>query len=381
MAPQTTYSYDENLFNRLRLLRLKIAREKRIPAYMVFPDSTLEEIVAALPETTEEFSLIKGVGEYKLKQYANAFVEEILQYKKQQPNLNFNKIHRPRPNPGETLDLITRQSPGIAALDNFEELKSALEEKLAAYKAIAYTSDSLKDAKFDKASLNKLRKAVDSRKKYIKNICLEPYKEIEPMFKDLLSMIDEPLSAINAYISDMEDVRKDSKCSEIKLFFDKHAAGLKSLSEAVFCSKGFYDTRWENASVSTKIWQTEVLRKLQIIEKEIEFISIQYGAQAPALINKYLERCSLEDVSNLYEVMRPVIIEYTPKKDEFEAKTQLESAVESPSAIDNGSPNILHTSTGITVLLNVSGTPETIMNFIARGVREGLEISVVDKTQ
>ena len=54
-----SYIYDENLFNKLRLLRLKIAREKRMPAYIVFPDSTLMEIVAALPETEEEFSELK----------------------------------------------------------------------------------------------------------------------------------------------------------------------------------------------------------------------------------------------------------------------------------------------------------------------------------
>lgn len=372
-----SYVYDENLFNRLRLLRLKIAREKRVPAYIVFPDSTLMEIVAALPETEEEFSLIKGVGDYKLKKYAKLFVDEIIQYKRQQNGVVFDEIHRPRPETGDALKLVTRQEPGIAELDNFEELKVVLAEKLAVYKNIAYTEDGLKDAKFDKASLNKLRKAVDGRKKYIKNICMEPYKEIEPMFKELLAMIDEPISAINSYISDMEDVRKDAKCSEIKIFFDKHSSPLGRLSEAVFCSSGFYESRWENVSVSARAWQADVLRKIQFISKEIELIYRQYGEQAPALINKYLERCSLEDVSDLYEAMQPAMDEFTPKKCADEPNKYAHAGVQWEKPDFDGSRE--HVPGNISVLIKVSGPIESIMNYIAKGAKEGLEINVIEK--
>ena len=50
------------------------------------------------------------------------------------------------------LTIITRQEPGIASLDNFEEIKAYLEANLARYKNIIYSEDNLKTAKDDKNS-------------------------------------------------------------------------------------------------------------------------------------------------------------------------------------------------------------------------------------
>ena len=60
----------------------------------------------------------------------------------------------------EELTIITRQEAGIASIDNFEELKSALQKELEVYKTIVYTPDTLKAAKKDKAALNKLKKGL-----------------------------------------------------------------------------------------------------------------------------------------------------------------------------------------------------------------------------
>ena len=75
----------------------------------------------------------------------------------------------------EELSLISRQEPGIASLDNFEELKQTLTQQLKVYENIVYTADGLKAAKADKAALNKLKKAIDSRRKEIKEIYMQPY--------------------------------------------------------------------------------------------------------------------------------------------------------------------------------------------------------------
>ena len=79
----------------------------------------------------------------------------------------------------DELSIITSQQAGVASIDNFEELKAALKQELAVYKSIVYTPDAIKDAKKDKAELNKLRKAIEDRRKEIKNIILEPYAIVE----------------------------------------------------------------------------------------------------------------------------------------------------------------------------------------------------------
>ena len=81
--------------------------------------------------------------------------------------------------------IITRQSPGFASFENFEEIKSYLAEQLASYRNLVYTEDNLKLAKADKAKLNKLKKALDERRKEIKKIYMEPYLILEGQIKEL----------------------------------------------------------------------------------------------------------------------------------------------------------------------------------------------------
>lgn len=66
---------------------------------------------------------------------------------------------------------------------NNEELKAAIAEKVKDYKTIAYTEDSLKDMKADRADLNKLKKAFEDERKRIKKICMEPYTKFEQQVK------------------------------------------------------------------------------------------------------------------------------------------------------------------------------------------------------
>ena len=56
---------------------------------------------------------------------------------------------------------------------NFEEMKAELTEKLTAYNALVVTEDSIRDAKADKAKLNKLRTAVEDKRKEVKKLCLQ----------------------------------------------------------------------------------------------------------------------------------------------------------------------------------------------------------------
>ena len=59
----------------------------------------------------------------------------------------------------DELTILTRQEPGIAEFNNFEEIKDYLDARLEVYRNLVYSEDSLKTAKEDKATLNKLRKA------------------------------------------------------------------------------------------------------------------------------------------------------------------------------------------------------------------------------
>ena len=68
---------DEALFQKLRALRLDIARELGKPPYIVFSDKTLRDMVRVKPITDDQFLAVNGVGESKLKQYGERFMAAI----------------------------------------------------------------------------------------------------------------------------------------------------------------------------------------------------------------------------------------------------------------------------------------------------------------
>ncbi|NLJ77566.1 MAG: DNA helicase RecQ, partial [Peptococcaceae bacterium] len=71
---------NQPLFEQLRQLRLQIAQKERVPPYVVFPDSTLREMCEQLPADTSALLTIKGVGETRLKNYGQFFLEVLRSY-------------------------------------------------------------------------------------------------------------------------------------------------------------------------------------------------------------------------------------------------------------------------------------------------------------
>jgi ATP-dependent DNA helicase RecQ len=74
---ETTFHYDATLFETLRQLRLKIAREEEVPPYVVFSDRALQEMAVYYPQTQFEFVKINGVGPIKWVKYGEKFLEMI----------------------------------------------------------------------------------------------------------------------------------------------------------------------------------------------------------------------------------------------------------------------------------------------------------------
>jgi ATP-dependent DNA helicase RecQ len=90
---------DEVLFERLRGVRRKLADERNVPAYVIFSDVSLREMARNYPTTATEFRRIPGVGEQKLKDFAEAFLSEIKNYLVGNPRRTFSSGLDPLPPP------------------------------------------------------------------------------------------------------------------------------------------------------------------------------------------------------------------------------------------------------------------------------------------
>ncbi|MEF9839751.1 MAG: DNA helicase RecQ [Lachnospiraceae bacterium] len=68
---------ERELFDRLRALRMEIAKQEKVPPYIVFSDKTLNHMCQLLPKNREEMLQVSGVGEVKYEKYGNPFLEII----------------------------------------------------------------------------------------------------------------------------------------------------------------------------------------------------------------------------------------------------------------------------------------------------------------
>jgi len=71
---------DEALFEKLRVLRRKLADERDVPAYIIFSDVALREMARAYPTTRAEFGRIPGVGQQKMRDFAETFTAAVRDY-------------------------------------------------------------------------------------------------------------------------------------------------------------------------------------------------------------------------------------------------------------------------------------------------------------
>jgi len=68
---------DMELLDRLKALRLKLARERGVPAYVIFSDRSLIDMAARRPGSVRELAEVHGVGEVKLKEFGEVFLQTI----------------------------------------------------------------------------------------------------------------------------------------------------------------------------------------------------------------------------------------------------------------------------------------------------------------
>ena len=68
---------DDGLFEQLRQLRSRLAREQNVPAYIIFPDATLRSIAGDRPQSLAQLNKVQGVGAVKLERYGEAVLDVV----------------------------------------------------------------------------------------------------------------------------------------------------------------------------------------------------------------------------------------------------------------------------------------------------------------
>ena len=144
-APVNTKAYDVKLFEILKTLRKKIAKEKNLPPFVIFQDPSLEEMATTYPTTNEDLAQVNGVGMGKVNKFGKEFLEVIQKYVDDNDIETANEVViKSSVNKSKTKILIIQQIDRKVDLEEIaEKARLSFEELLTEIENICYSGTKL----------------------------------------------------------------------------------------------------------------------------------------------------------------------------------------------------------------------------------------------
>jgi hypothetical protein len=171
---------------------------------------------------------------------------------------------------------------------NYEELKQEITEKTAMYETLVYTDDQMKLAKTDKASFNRLKKALNDERIRMEREYMVPFNEFKVKINEIINIIDRPVSVIDRQIKEYEEKQKQDKRQKIEEYFEN--LQMPEVLEFVKL-ENIFEARWLNASVSMKSVQDAIHARMEQIYNDWNMLSglPEFGFEASEIYKSTLD--------------------------------------------------------------------------------------------
>lgn len=158
-------------------------------------------------------------------------------------------------------------------IENLSALKAELTPKLEKYNNLVVTADSIKAAKADKAALNKLRAAIEDQRKAIKRQYLEPYNILESQCKEVVALIDAPITAIDKQIKAFDEIEEQEKYTELQeAFVNLDPPEWIELADVL-------NPKWKNKTAKTDALISEIEQAVKELTSGLEKVKATYGEE------------------------------------------------------------------------------------------------------
>lgn len=221
------------------------------------------------------------------------------------------------------------QTEGIVNISNFEEIKANVQASMELYKSMTYTEDTLSEAKSTVATLRKLSKHLDDKRKDVKRKCMMPYEEFEDKIKELQNIIAEPIELITRQTREYEDKRIKQKKEEIQQIYDDCIEGMQEYIPL----ERIYDRTWENKGTSAKKIKEAIETYVDNAKMSVETIKNMHSEAEQRALEAFKKTLDLSVAVNLitkYEADKAEILkrEQERKAAEEERKRQEEKETE-----------------------------------------------------
>lgn len=224
---------------------------------------------------------------------------------------------------------------------NYEELKQELTEKVGMYETMVYTDDQIKEAKADKANLNKLKKALNDERIRREKEYMKPFNKFKAQINEIIAIIDKPVAVIDKQVKAFDEKKRQDKMEAIKKLYEEseHPEWLEL--EQIFSD------RWLLASVSMRQVQDGIEGWLNEINSNLGILAElpEYSFEAIEMYKSSLDvKKAISEGKRLAEIQKRKEEQERLQKEAEErtkAKKQAEMiANETGEAVFNNAPDI-----------------------------------------
>ncbi|MCT3390349.1 DUF1351 domain-containing protein [Lentilactobacillus hilgardii] len=247
--------------------------------------------------------------------------------------------------------------PTVISINNFDQLKTAVEAYAAKYQNLAVSTSTEKEAKASRAELRKLKAALDDRRKEIKKDYAKPYKEFESKVKSLEQTLQSAIDPIDSALKDLQERERYARQQDVKKLINEMAVTYKVDPEEVEI-----DPTWLNKSTSHSKIVNEladgmktIAKQHQQLETDIQTITALCQAQSLDPSGWVDQLKQGQDVSYLLTA----ISKTADKKKEQKKLAEAKAAEARTHQIDRGD-SIVDKNTGEvvskSVVLKITGT-------------------------
>jgi len=237
----------------------------------------------------------------------------------------------------------TQQTPGVVLFENYEQLKSSIQQGVAYYRDFTYTLDTYQTALNHRRELKYVKNVLEKTKREIVKSYNEPLAMVEKRIEELINMVKVPFKKVDTFIKENE---RNAKKYEIYIYAENLAKinGLCNHTEHVIRSSAFFDSKWLNASRSGARWRKEVLIKIKKAVQDISYIESLQSDKTDSILAYYYQTLSMEKVeafiASLEKIAKPKDVEEQEEEEQEQAFIEQEEDLQEEIIADNSTEKV-----------------------------------------
>ncbi|WP_440452176.1 DUF1351 domain-containing protein [Ruminococcus intestinalis] len=180
------------------------------------------------------------------------------------------------------LQLITKDKKLSEMIEGITQIRSIVKEKMKVYECITYTEDDIKEAKADRAMINKSSKALNDTRIELEKIYMQPFNKFKDVVKDTCDMLDLTSNSIDLQIKKFEQEEKDAKMKQIREYFDENNEYLVNFDRC-------FKSNWLNKNKGIAVVKAEINEVLELVEADFDKLKEHFYSEPcyTAIIDRY----------------------------------------------------------------------------------------------